>query len=54
MFGICKGAEVLKGSTWLGTVANDAGDVHLSAARVGADMVKAALGRVTLYAGQTN
>ena len=54
---ICKGAEVLKESTWLGTVANDAGEVHLSAARVRmepADMVKAALERAKFYAGQAD
>ena len=57
MLGIRKGVEVLKGSTWLGTVANDAGEVHLLAARVRtkpADMVQVTLGRVTLCAGQTN
>ena len=43
--------------TWLVTVANDAGEVHLSAARVTmkpADMAKAALERATLYAGQAD
>ena len=50
---ICKDAEVLKQATWLGTLADATGEVHLSAARFStnpAEMAQAALKRAKLYA----
>ena len=56
MLGIRKGVQVLQRSTWLGIVANDAGKVHLLAARVRTkptDIMQVTLGTETAYAVQT-